>query len=83
MQLDPIYLVNFVLCAIIFILGVWGYKKRRDTLPLYIGIAFGIFGLTHLLTLLGFREILTNVFIIIRTIAYLLVIFALYKYWKH
>ena len=82
MAFDTIYLVNFILCATIFVLGVWGYKNKGDTIPLYIGVAFGIFGLTHLLTLLGFREILTIVFIIIRTIAYLLVVFALYKFWK-
>ncbi len=79
---DPIYAVNFVLCAIIFVLGVWGYQKKGDIVPLYVGIAFGIFGLTHLLTLLGFRQILTSVFIVIRTIAYLMVIFALFKFWK-
>lgn len=82
MAFDPIYSLNFVLCAVIFVLGVWGYRKKGDAIPIYIGLAFGIFGLTHLLTLLGFRTILTNVFIVIRTIAYLLVIFALYKYWK-
>jgi len=80
---DPIFIINFVLCTIIFVLGCWGYKKKRDIVPLYIGIAFGIFGLTHLLTLLGFRETLTTVYIIVRTLAYLTVIFALYKHLKH
>ena len=79
MAFDRIYLVNFVLCATIFVFGIGGYRKKKDNLPLYVGIAFGIFGLTHLLTLLGFRKFLTDVFIIIRTIAYLLVVIVLYK----
>lgn len=77
--MDPIYVVNLVLCIIILALGYWGYKKSGDSVPLYIGIAFGLFGLSHLSILLGLKETLEYVLIAIRTIAYLIVIFALYK----
>jgi len=77
--MDLITLVNLVLCIIIVILGYLGYKKSGDKVSLYIGIAFGIFGLSHFLTLLGLRETLSIFLIIIRFIAYLIVIFALYK----
>ncbi len=77
--MDPIILVNLVLCIIIVILGYLGYRKSGDKMSLYIGIAFGIFGLSHFLTLLGLRETLRIFLIIIRTVAYLIVIFALYK----
>ena len=76
---DPIYMVNLLLCIIIVILGYWGYKKSGSSVPLYIGIAFGLFGLSHLATLLGYRETLKTVLIVVRTLAYLIVIFALYK----
>lgn len=79
---DPIYAMNLVLCIIILILGYWGYKKSGDTVPLYIGAAFGLFDISHLATLLALKETLTSVLIIIRTIAYLTVIFALHKCWK-
>ena len=80
---DPIYGVNFVLCIIILILGFWGYtKKRRDIVPLSIGTAFGLFGISHLATLLDLKDDMTEALIVIRTVAYLLVIFALYKYLK-
>ena len=75
---DPIYMTNLILCVIIFILGCIGYKKNEDKLPLYIGIAFGLFGLSHLSILLGLKETLTTVLIIVRTIAYLTVAFTLY-----
>jgi len=78
MTLDPIYLTNLVLCVIILVLGILGYRNSGDKSPLYIGIAFGLFGVSHLLTLLGFKEALTTYLIVIRTIAYLLVAFTLY-----
>ena len=77
---DPIYTVNLALCIIIFILGCWGYKKQKDTMPLYIGIAFGLFGISHLVTLFDMASSMTNVLIVIRVLAYLLVIFALSMY---
>jgi len=78
MTLDPIYLTNLVLCVIILVLGILGYRNSGDKSPLYIGIAFGLFGVSHLLTLLGLKEALTTFLIVIRTIAYLLVAFTLY-----
>ena len=79
--LDPIVSVNLVLCLVIVILGVICYRKNRESvLPLYIGAAFGLFGISHSATLAGLAASLTVPLIIIRTLAYLLVIFAL---WQH
>ena len=77
---DPIYIVNLVLCIVIFILGYWGYTKKKDTLPLFIGLAFGLFGISHIVTLFDMASSLREVLIVIRVIAYLLVVFALYLY---
>lgn len=76
---DPITAVNLVLSVIILVLGYWGYKKSNDNVSLYVGIAFGLFGVSHLTTLLGLAQSLVSVLIIIRTFAYLIVIFAVYK----
>ena len=76
---DPIYILNLVLCVIILILGCLGYKKSGNKLPLYIGIAFGLFGVSHLATLLGLKETLTVALIVIRTLGYLIVVFTLYR----
>jgi hypothetical protein len=75
---DPMYVVNLVLCIIILALGCWGYRKTGDKVPLYVGIAFALFGVSHLMTLLGLKEALETVLIVVRTLAYLLVAFALY-----
>ena len=39
--LDPIYIVNLTLCIIILILGIFGYRKKGNPVPLHVGIAFG------------------------------------------
>ena len=75
---DPIYAVNLVLCVATLILGVAGYRRSKSVVPLYIGIAFGLFGLSHLATLLGLKDALEMVLVVVRTIAYLIVAFALY-----
>jgi hypothetical protein len=76
---DPIVGVNLVLCIVILTIGYWGYKISGDKTPFYIGIGFGLFGISHLATLLGLKETLTGALIIIRLLAYLIVLFALYK----
>ena len=77
--LDPVNIVNVLLCAAIVMLGYWGYKRGGSGVPFAIGIAFGIFGLSHIITMMGLRGTLTNFLIIIRVLAYLIVILALYK----
>ncbi len=77
---DPILFINLVLCILIVILGVLSARKTNESLPLYIGGAFGLFGISHAATLLGFKVPLTIPLIIIRTIAYLLVVYALFRY---
>lgn len=74
-----ITIVNLVLCIVILALGIWAYSKKKGEVPLYIGIAFGLFAISHLLTLLGLAAGLDVLLIIVRLIAYLLVIFTLYR----
>ena len=77
---DPIIFINLILCIIIVVLGYRIFKKSGEKLPLYIGIAFGLFGVSHAATLAGLKVPLTLPLIIIRTLAYLIVIYALYMY---
>ncbi len=82
LMFDPMYLINLTLCIIIFVLGFFGYKKTGNMVPLYIGIAFGLFGISHLATILGLKGSFEPVLIIVRTAAYLAVIFSLYTFLK-
>jgi hypothetical protein len=77
--MDPMYVVNLILCIIILVLGIWGFVKTKDIVPLLIGIAFGIFGVSHSFKLAGISADFSVFLIVIRTIAYLLVVYSLYK----
>jgi len=81
---DPIRIINLILCIIILIYGYKNYKKTKTISPLYIGIGFGLFGISHLATLLGIHGtyIITDLLIIIRTAAYLMVLLAVYNFSK-
>ena len=79
MAFDVITALNLVLCIAIFLLGYWCYVKRKNKMALFTGIAFALFGISHVITLLGYTAKFEGVMIIVRLIAYLIVIFALYK----
>jgi len=80
--MDPIYLLNFVLCVAIVILSLIVYDRTKATLPICTGIAFGLFGLSHLAVLLGLSRILEPALIGVRTLGYLVVIYALLRLWR-
>jgi hypothetical protein len=77
---DTMYIVNLILCAVILTFGLIGWQRSKKDFPLYVGIAFGLFGISHLATLLSLKVALSTILIVIRTIAYLLVAFTLYKF---
>lgn len=77
--MDIVSLVNLILSIIIFCLGIWAYSRKKGSEPLYIGIAFLLFAVSHLITLLGMAAGLSALLIVIRIIAYLLIIYALYN----
>jgi len=74
--------MNFALCVVIVVLAVVAYSNKKNAIALYIGAAFGLFGLSHFITLVGFAQLLTSALVIIRTLAYLIIVFALLRLWK-
>ncbi|MBN1948781.1 MAG: hypothetical protein JW784_03485 [Candidatus Cloacimonetes bacterium] len=68
---DPILIINLILCIVIFILGI---SRAKNRVALFAGIAFGLFGVSHVLSILGLSHQLETLTIIIRFLAYLLVI---------
>jgi hypothetical protein len=82
-------IINLILTTVILILGIWAFFKRRSDIAqgtskaiaipevsLYIGIAFGLFAISHALTLAGLAASLQAIIIVIRVIGYLLVMVA-------
>jgi hypothetical protein len=79
--LDTVTIMNFVLCVVIVALAIVAYSSKKSRIAVYIGVAFALFGISHLVNLIGLGS-LTDALLVIRTLAYLVVIFALYKVWK-
>ena len=77
--MDIVSVLNLLLTVIVCALGIWGYSRTKYEVPLYIGIAYGIFAVSHLVAVLGLAVNLNVFLIIIRVIGYLLMIFAVYK----
>jgi uncharacterized membrane protein (UPF0136 family) len=75
---DTTTFINLVLCIVILVFGIMGWQRSKKMVPLYIGIAFGLFGISHLATLLSLKDALTTLLILIRLAAYLLVTWAVY-----
>jgi len=79
MSLEPIITMNFILCVAIFLLALYVYSKKKLAMPLIVGIAFGLFAISHLAVLLGLEVAWETFLIALRTVAYLLVIYALLR----
>jgi uncharacterized membrane protein (UPF0136 family) len=71
--------VNLVLTIIILALGIWAYIRQRSIGALLVGIAFGLFAVSHLLTLLGLATTFTNLLIAIRILGYLTALVAVFR----
>jgi hypothetical protein len=80
MDIDPIVLINLIFCIIILCLGITSYIKMRRLWPLLIGVAFGLFGLSHLFTIIGIDESQETVMLVTRIIGYGLTLAAIYWY---
>ncbi len=76
---DTVTAINLILSVAILALGLVGFRRSGKAVALYVGLAFGLFGLSHLATLLDQKDSLEAELIGIRTLAYLLVAFALYR----
>ncbi|MGD0274033.1 MAG: hypothetical protein ABSB96_09935 [Gaiellaceae bacterium] len=71
--------VNLILSAVILALGLVGYGLSRKIASLYIGLAFGLFGFSHLATLMGKKDSWEYELVAVRSVGYLLVALALYR----
>ncbi len=80
MEVDLVTLVNLLLCLAIVALGLLGYRRSKHTLPLMLAVVFALFGVSHLMILLGLFEDLEMVVFAIRVAGYALVICLLYRY---
>jgi hypothetical protein len=70
---DTLTAINLVLCIAIVAIGFMAWQRTRSGVILLVAGAFGLFGLSHLASLLGLTDELNTPIIVIRVTAYLLV----------
>lgn len=75
---DPVSVLNLFFCILIVILGYWAYRQKENVVALYIGLGFGLFGISHIAVLLGSQSSEISL-LVVRSLGYLVVIFAMYK----
>ena len=78
MSFDPITTLNLILALAVFVMGFVAFRKTKDLVPLCISIAFGLFALSHIITLSGMGDALLIPSVIFRVIAYASSLYAVY-----
>jgi hypothetical protein len=78
MAFDMMTFVNLVFALAILALGMWNFLKSKNAVSLYVGVGFGLFGVSHLMTLAGLAVSLSQSLVVFRTVGYMSVILGLY-----
>lgn len=76
---NPVNIINIILCTVIVIMGIISFRGNGRIVPMIIAIAFLIFGISHIITFIGLAEEWEGALMVIRTLGYLAVVFAMYK----
>jgi asparagine N-glycosylation enzyme membrane subunit Stt3 len=69
--------INVAFCSAIFVLGLLRYLKRKDRKMLCVGIAFALFGVSHVLAIVSWGGCSEVTLLVSRIIAYLLVVISM------
>lgn len=78
MAWDPIILMDLLFTLVIAIMGIWAYRKKANVVALYVAIGFILFAISHLALLLGAASSEISLLVIV-TLGYLVIIFAMFK----
>lgn len=76
---NSIAVLSLFLCFVIVLLAYVNFRKNKNKAAINIGIAFGLFGVIHLMSILQLGTNYAAFLIAARILAYLLVILSLYK----
>ena len=77
--IDVVNAFNLVLCVLILAVGCIGYAKTKIKAPFHIGVAFGIFAVSYVISAFGVQRNFAMTIILERVFAYLIVLFSLWE----
>ena len=67
-----------ILSFVISLISLLAYRENRSRMPLFVGCGFAIFGFSYLLTLISTTQEMDYVILLIRMLAFVTVLFAVY-----
>jgi hypothetical protein len=74
-----VIVLNIVLSAGICALAFYTWTRTKDALVLFLGLAFGLFAISHLVAAFGLGKSAEGLIILLSVLGYALVLAALYK----
>ena len=77
-SVDLTVLTNLVLSITIVAISIWGYSRIGKPTPLYFGMAYVLFALSHFIMLTGMNSLYATPLIMLRTAGYILVAVGLF-----
>jgi PAS domain S-box-containing protein len=77
-SVDLTVLTNLVLSITVVAISIWGYSRIGKPTPLYFGMAYVLFALSHFITLTGMNQVHATALILMRTAGYILVAVGLF-----
>jgi PAS domain S-box-containing protein len=77
-SIDLTVLINLVLSITVVAISIWGYSRIGKPTPLYFGMAYVLFALSHFVTLIGMNQVHATALIMLRTAGYILVAVGLF-----
>jgi two-component sensor histidine kinase len=77
-SVDLTVLTNLVLSITVVAISIWGYSRIGKPTPLYFGMAYVLFALSHFITLIGMNQLHATALIMLRTAGYILVAVGLF-----
>jgi hypothetical protein len=79
---EIIDLVNLVLCVSILSAGCIAYIGSKDKAPFQTGVAFGLFGISHLISLMNIEQSMRMTVALLRISGYVIVLLVILKGWS-
>jgi hypothetical protein len=76
--IDVVNAFNLLLCTLILAVGCIGYARTKAKELFHIGVAFGLFAVSHVIAIFGVQRNFAVTTILIRIFAYLIVLFSLW-----
>lgn len=75
--LDLATLLNTMMSLLVLIAGCVAYVVTKDNRPFHVGVAFGLFAVSHVIELMGIEKLFEPTVLIIRAFGYLIILFTI------